>query len=192
MNREDTCYEAAVRLQEQLRTEPLVTAVSVGYQREREDWCIVVTTLLSESEKLSVVPTEFDGFAIFQVGIREIKARYMELVRKVIGLVADLEHPIIKEICFDFDQRLRESNSALYVETPFRWIPQKLLERLDYLSAKQQRELRYELQESLMKLNVNRVSFPIDDPEFDWDEAGRRVRGIFQKHGIALPLFGSP
>ncbi len=114
--------EAADSLAVQLAAYPAVTAVTGVITHDGE---ILVTTSLSQGEKLPGVPEEFATFPVLQFGVRERKRDYLQRVEFVFRAAGVSEQSVAKHVSL-FDRELRDIHTPCYCDTPAKWIAEVL------------------------------------------------------------------
>jgi hypothetical protein len=112
--------QAAVALSRQLATLPEVTGVE-GIT----PGMILVTTSLSDGQKLSVVPEEFATFPVHQYGVGERKKAYMGRLEFVLW-AAVINQAQMDDTLGSFEAALRRIHTPLYADTPDKWIAEAL------------------------------------------------------------------
>ena len=118
--------QAAEALLKALEGQSQVTSVRVGEDHIAKRVLLSVSTLLREGEKLAAVPEEFAGFPVIQFGVADRKRDFLKRLTFVLRAI-DLPSAELDALLARIDGQLNRTGSVYYLETPGRWIADKLI-----------------------------------------------------------------
>ena len=161
-----------------------VTAVRGGFESESGEPLIIVSTDCAGDERITMLPTEFYGIRVSQIGFATRRSSYERTWTSVLRRLLHWPETKIADWISRWSKHLSGASGPFYHRPPIHYLaPTIVKEKLGiHVTGGRLVDLSKEVERLLISQSGREILYPADEPDYDWHLAANQLAAFAERH----------
>jgi hypothetical protein len=166
-----------------------VTAVRGGFESESGEPLIIVSIDCAGDEMITMLPSEFYGIRVSQIGFVARRSSYERTWASVLRRLLHWSEPKVADWTARWSKELSGASGPFYHQPPMHYLaPTIVKEKLGVRAAGGGLvDLVKEVERLLVRQSGREIFYPADDPDYDWNLAANELARFAERHAGNIP-----